>query len=544
MIELLAESPLLLLFLVAALGYPLGRLRVGGFSLGVAAVLFAGIAFGALDPRLALPELVYLFGLVLFVYTIGLSSGRAFFASFRRTGLRDNALVLAILVGGAALAAALGRALGLGGPRTAGLFAGSLTNTPALAGVLEQLKHGADAAALAEPVVAYSVTYPLGAVGGILAIALFRRLVRVDYAAEARGLRDLGASGEHLVSRTLEVTRPDAASRTLDGWRAAERWSVLFGRHARRGAEVSLALGDLVAQPGDLLSVVGAERDVAQVVAFLGQPSATALELDRSVLDARRVFVSDRDLAGKTLAELALPQRLGAMVTRIRRGDADMIPTGDTRLELGDRVRVVCRRERMEAVTAFFGDSYRALAEIDVMSFGLGVALGLLVGLLPIPLPGGATFRLGFAGGPLVVALVLGARQRTGPVLWLLPYSANLTLRQVGLILFLAGVGTRAGQAFVHTLASGGTGLTLLAAGALITAAASLTALWVGHRLMRIPMSLMIGVLAGLTTQPAVLGYAETETRNDLPSVGYATVFPAATVAKIVLAQVLLGLGG
>lgn len=210
-------------------------------------------------------------------------------------------------------------------------------------------------------------------------------------------------------------------------------------------------------------------------------------------------------------------------------------------LELGNRIRVLTRRDRMDAVSAFFGDSYRDVSEVDMLTFGLGLALGLLVGLIPIPLPGGVVIKLGLAGGPLIVAMILGTLGHTGPLVWSLPYSANTTLRQVGLILFLAGAGTRAGYAFVNTLAEG-SGLAIFAAGAIITCATALLMLWIGHRLLKIPMSLLTGMLAGLQTQPAVLGFALEQTHNDLPNIGYATVYPVATIHKIIFAQVLLTL--
>jgi putative transport protein len=187
------------------------------------------------------------------------------------------------------------------------------------------------------------------------------------------------------------------------------------------------------------------------------------------------------------------------------------------------------------------GDSFRALSEIDVMTFSLGLALGLLIGIVPIPLPGGVIFSLGFAGGPLVVALALGALSRTGPMVWTLPYNANLTLRQLGLILFLAGVGTRAGYAFVTTFTNGA-GLTVFAAGAAITLTVATFALFVGRFVLRMPMNVLIGLVAGLQTQTALLGFALEQTDDDLPNIGYTTAYPIATVTKIVLAQVLLSL--
>lgn len=307
----------------------------------------------------------------------------------------------------------------------------------------------------------------------------------------------------------------------------------------KRKNQLALAVGEMQFQVGDLVSVVGAPEELERVTRHLGEISNEQIDLDRSQLDYRRIFVSNPKVAGQRLRDLNLPQQFGAVVTRVRRGDIEFLPHGDTALELGDRIRVLTRRDRMETVSGFFGDSYRGVSEVDMLTFGLGLALGLLVGLIPIPLPGGGVIKLGLAGGPLIVAMILGTVGRTGPLVWSLPYSANMTLRQVGLILFLAGVGTRSGYAFVNTLTEG-SGTAIFVAGAIITCGAALLTLWIGHRLLKIPMSLLTGMLAGLQTQPAVLGFALEQTRNDLPNIGYASVYPVATISKIVLAQVLL----
>jgi putative transport protein len=539
MIQLLADNPLLLLFIVIALGYPLGRIKVKGFSLGLAAVLFVGIAVSALDPRLSLPSAVYYLGLVLFVYTIGLASGPSFVASFRRQGWRDNAMVFLLLVVVATLAASTHFIFGLNATFVVGMFAGSLTNTPALASVLESLQ-GASQTVQAEPVVAYAVTYPVGVIGVILMIQLFQRVFRVNYAKEAKDLRDLGASGENLVNKTVRITKLELAEKTVQQWREQGQWQVILGRYKHEG-HIQLVQPETVLRLGDEVSLIGSEEAVGKVAARLGDITESHLELDRSELDFRRIFVSNTEVADKTLKELDLPQRYGALITRVRRGDSEVLPRGEMRLELGDRVRVVARRERMSDLAHYFGDSYKALSEVDMLSFGVGIALGLLLGLVTIPLPGGLHFSLGFAGGPLVVALFLGTLGRTGSVVWQIPYSANLTLRQLGLVVFLAGVGTRSGYAFVDTLLHG-SGLQLFFLGAVLTLSATVLTLLLGHFLFRIPMSLLIGMVTGLHTQPAALAFASEQTGNDLPNIAYATVFPVATITKILLAQILLSL--
>jgi putative transport protein len=249
-------------------------------------------------------------------------------------------------------------------------------------------------------------------------------------------------------------------------------------------------------------------------------------------------------VVGRRLQDLDLPGRFGAIVTRIRRGDLEIVPHGSTLLEPGDAVRVLTSNENLPAVSAFFGDSYRGASEIDILSFSLGIASGVLVGLLPIPLPGGITITLGIAGGPLIMALILGAIGRTGPVVWRLPLSANLMLRQLGLILFLAGVGTGSGYDFYGTLTSG-RGYAMLLAALLIVVFASFATLWVGYHLMRVPMGTLTGILAGLQTQPATLAFALQQSNDERPNVGYAIVYPVAVISKIVLAQLLLiWLGG
>ncbi len=544
MIEFLIANPLLLLFLVIAIGYPLGNLRIGSFSLGVAAVLFAGLGVGALHPDLRLPELVYQLGLVLFIYAIGLSSGASFFTSLRRKGVRDIALVVGVLSLATATAWGLAQVFGLQPTFALGMFTGAITNTPALASTLETLKAmtppALHNAVLAEPVVGYSLTYPMGVVAMLLVIIVLQKLWKVDYAAEAERLRAENPDEAQPINYTIRVTRPEVVGQPVQNLLIARQWRVVFARLKRDGHE-QVVTASTVLQLGDLVSVLGTEPALAEVTAALGEPDPERLELDRSEIDFRRVFVSNRDLVGRRLRDLNLPQRFEAVVTRIRRGDLDVLPSANTILHLGDRVRVVTRRNNLEAVTRYFGDSYRALSEIDVLTFSLGLAIGLAVGQVAVPLPTGGELKLGLAGGPLVVALLLGAFHRTGPLVWDLPYSANLTLRQVGLVLFLAGIGTRAGYAFFSTI-SQGSGPLIFLGGVAITALIALVTLWVGYKVLHIPMSILTGMLAGIQTQPAVLAFAQAQTKNDLPSVGYAAVFPMATVAKIILAQVLLAL--
>jgi putative transport protein len=542
MLRLLIDNPLILLFTVAAIGYPLGRIKIRGTSFGVAAVLFVGIIVGAFHPDLKLPEIIYVLGLVIFVYTIGLSSGAGFFASFRSKGLRDNLLVAGVLVFAGLLTLGVNAFLHLPAAITAGIYAGSLTNTPALAAVMEYVKSAAPKAGLdqmlTEPVIGYSITYPMGVMGVIIAIYLAQYLWKVDYLHEALTSRILGSSSLRLDDWTIRITNPNASRETIHQLLHDHDWNVVFGR-AKHDGKVTIAVSDMKLQVGDLITIVGNLADIEKATVYLGEISNDRLDFDRSQLDYRRVFLSNPKVAGMKLRDLRLPQRFGAIVTRVRRGDVEFLPDGDTVLQFGDRIRILSEREDLDEISKYLGDSYRALSEIDVLSFSLGLAIGLALGTVPIPLPGGFTFKLGLAGGPLIVALILGTLGRTGPMVWNLPYSANLTLRQIGLILFLAGIGTRAGYSFFSTLSNGG-GVTMFVMGAGITFVTAFLTLWVGHKLLKIPMSILIGMVGGMQTQPAVLGFTLEQTKNDLPNVGYASVYPVAMIVKIIMAQLIM----
>ena len=543
MIQLLAEQPILLLVVVSALGYVLGNIRIKGSSLGVAAVMFAGLGIGALDPALKLPEFTTLLGLILFVYAIGISSGPSFFAALRRKGLRDNLLVVGLLSAAAALTLALAWGLGLKATTASGLFTGSLTNTPALAALLERVQATAppDLADTlrSEPVVGYSIAYPFGIIGVMIAMAVAQRLWQPSAPSDAANVPHAHTLGEDLESYSIRITQPTVDGETVRDLMRMHDWDILFGRLRRTGREQQLVDANTRLHLDDVVSVVGEADDVAPVIAALGTPARENLEESRQQYDFRRIFVSNPDVTGRPLRDLRFLRQIGALLTRIRRGDVEWLATDDSVLELGDRVRVVARPEDMPTINKRFGDSYRALSEVNLLTLSLGLMAGILVGLIPVPLPGGLSFQLGLAGGPLVIGLLLGTLGRTGPLVWYLPYNANLLLRQLGLVLFFAGVGTRAGYAFFDTLFATG-GVTILLAGALLTLFTSGLMLWVGRTWLHIPRGMLLGMVAGIHTQPAVLRYATEQSESDVPNLGYATVFPMATIVKIILAQVLL----
>lgn len=545
LVRFFASSPLLLLFAVVALGYPISRIRIAGASLGIASILFAGIAIGALDPRLKLPEMTYLLGLAVFVYAIGLSSAQSFWSSFSGRGLKKNALVAIVMVASTGLVALLAHLLGYTPRLAAGLLTGSFTNSPALAGVIERVKAlGGTPGSLAEPVVAYSIAYPIGVLVPMLFVLFARRFLRGEAAVDVEEARSYRSGLARLDVRSVLVSNPEVVNLTKHFVCEKLGVKLVFGRLLRDGEQL-LPQQDTTLRLGDILVVIGAAEDLDRAVPFLGELAPVDMKQDKGEFDSTRIFVSNSEVIGKPLRELDLPGRHEAVITRLRRGDLWFVPNSETVLELGDRIRVVTRKENKEAIEELFGDSYRELSEADFLTFSMGLAAGLALGMMPIPLPGGFTFKLGFAGGPLVVALILGRVHRIGPFVWNFPYAANLTIRQFGLVLFAAGIGTIAGEGFGRTLATGFKLPLLLGAGALlVSVVADSLVMLLGRKVFKLPLGILFGILAGTHTQPVVLGFATDQTKDDLPGVGYATVYPLATVLKIVLAQLLLGLPG
>jgi putative transport protein len=522
MIDLLADNPVLLVFVVLGLGAALGAVKVRGVSLGPAGALFAGLALSAIDDRLAIPEIVGPLGLALFTYTIGLASGPAFFASIRSQG-RTIVSVAVVLVAAALGARGLANVFDLGAGVGAGLFAGSLTNTPALAAAVEALNGSS------EPVVGYSVAYPIGVVGMILAAAWALRSGRPRVA-------DDDVRPADLATVTIEVR---AGVRT-DLTALAERFGgrAVFARIERDGTQF-VPNADAEVLAGDLLSVAAHDAVVPELAEVLGTVRPVQLSHDRSHLDMRRIVVSDRRLTGRRLGDLDLYDRFGAVATRLRRGDIDLLATDDVTVLPGDRLRIVAPRSQMHAIASYLGDSERRVAEIDALGFMCGIAAGLALGLVKVPLFGTGHFALGVAGGPLVVGLALGRAERTGPVVWQPPYGANLALRQFGTILFLGTVGSRSGGALSDALSSSRGATVALSALVLVTVTAAVT-LVVGRRLLHLGGARLAGVLAGVETQPAVLAFAGEQTTDDRVSTSYALVFPVAMLVKILLAQLLV----
>jgi putative transport protein len=521
---LLVERPILLLFVILAVGTAIGALRLRRFSLGPAAVLFTALAFSAYDERLALPEVLGTFGLAVFAYAIGITAGPSFFASLR-SGLRPVGLVALTLVGLGLLAFALGRVFGFDVGTIAGVYAGSGTNTPALAAAVIRLD-GAP-----EPTVAYSISY----LGGVL--IMLGAAVLALRSGERHPTEDDKQKTAQVGTATIEVTRDNVLN--VAELSVTPYGRVIVSRYLTADGVVRIADGTTVLRPGDLLHAVGPPQALAHLTKQLGQGSEKRLELDRTELDFRRIVLSQRKFFGHSVAELHLLERFGARATRVRRADQDFLATDDFVLQAGDRIRVAAPRDHMPAVAEYLGDSDHSTSDINPLGLAIGMALGLLLGAVPIFIPGLGALELGQAAGPLLVGLVLGRVQRSGPIVWTLPHQAAETLTQLGLLLFLAYAGGRAGSAFIEAVSSP-LGLELLLVGLILTSVHAAVLLVVGRRFLEQSGPRVAGLIAGSQTQPAILAHANAATGFDpRVALGYALVYPVAMVVKIVVVQVI-----
>lgn len=534
--QLLVDNPLLLLFAVASIGYMLGNVRIAGISLGVAAVLFTGLVFGALSNDYNIPSIITNLGLVLFVYSIGLKSGPAFFASYQKNGWRDFIFLVSMLVFSGAVAAILFFVMDISAAMITGAYAGSTTNTPALAAVIDYIAstHSNDSGMLSDAVLGYSFSYPMGVLGSIIVILIMERFLKIDYAKEKQALRKQYPLETNLSSITIEVTNPDIVDVEVRDLLKKYKWDVVFGRISQ-GDKITLINYNTSFKLGDQLMVVGSMSEMEAITKDLGERIHSDLDLDRTEFDVRRIFVSNPRVAGRSLADLQIEKKFNAIITRIRRGDIEMLAKGNTVLELGDRLRFVARRDDLSQLSEYFGDSYKDSSKINLFTFGIGIGIGLILGTMELNLGSAFSFKLGLAGGPLLVGLLLGALRRTGPIVWTLPYSSNTTLQQMGLILLLAGIGVNAGHSFIDSFSSDA--MYVFFASIAISMITAMAMIYIGYKFIKMPFTLLMGLVAN---QPAILDFATDRSDSTVPEIGYTMIFPIAMIMKIVIAQMLL----
>jgi putative transport protein len=519
-VDLIGSQPILALFLAVGIGYAVGQINIFGFSLGIGAVLFVGLAIGAFAPKAQIAGPIGLIGLVMFLYGIGTLYGRQFFEGLSGPGRLYNLLAFVAIVAGLLVALGLGRVFGIETGHVMGIFAGSMTSTPTLQAALDVLGNNS-------PSIGYSVTYPFGVIGPILCFYFLTRTVKPVFPPPVARF--------HMGEITIERLPPGGASlsEVKKILPAGVQVSSVRQQHHNR-----LPDDDIVLAPGDgLLIAATTQAAIAETEEILGRLDPNRLAKDRSDLSYQRFFVSKGPLTGIPLSELSMPKGFPVHILHLRRYDVDIVPTPEATLEIGDRVGVLVPPGHIAAARAFFGDSLKSTADFSYISVGFGMVLGVLLGLVPIPLPGVGTVNLGIGGGPLIVALIVGRLRRTGPISWVMPLPANIVLRNFGLTLFLATVGINSGQAFATTVAQ--TGPTMLLVGAVTILVTVLTVLLVGRFVMRIRYDDLLGVASGATGNPAILVYAARMAPTDRTDIAYAMIFPSATIVKVVAVQIV-----
>ncbi len=547
---ILAEAPsvahdLLLISSVVLAGIGLGHVAIAGTRLGIAGVLFAGLLAAHLGwvPQVEVAHFLKDFGLVLFVFALGMQMGPGFFASLRNDGLRLNLYAAALVLGGAVVAFSGGWLMKVPSAAIAGLFAGATTNTPALGAAQQALQSaGSEAATTTLPALAYAATYPLAVVGIILALVLMRVFFKVRVADEAEAFRQKQSAGvEPLERMNLRVENPNLEGVALVSVPGIHETGVIVSRIRPTGAsEVQAATPSTVLHVGDVLLVVGTHAHLDRFRLVIGSTTEENLMKAPGNVGYRRVVLTNRAMLGKTVGELGLDHLHNVIVTRVSRGDQIFSALPNVRLQFGDMLQLVGDEDALKSATAALGNAVQQLQETKFAAIFAGILIGVVVGMQPIHfswLP--APVRLGLAGGPLIVAILMSHLGRLGPLVMHMPMNANRALRELGMILFLANVGLLSGEKFASTVFTT-QGLQWVALGLAVTLLPLLAVGIVARRWHGMNYMTLCGLLSGGMTDPPALAFATAQARSDSPAVAYASVYPLTMLLRIIVAQVLV----
>lgn len=523
----LLNSSYFALFLIVALGFMLGRIKIKGLSLDVSAVIFIALLFGHFG--VIIPKELGNFGLVLFIFTIGIQAGPGFFDSFRSKG-KTLILITLLIIGSAALTGVgLKYLFNIDTPSVVGLIAGALTSTPGLAVAIDSTN-----SPLAS--IAYGIAYPFGVIGVILFVKLLPKILRVDLEKEARRL-EVERRGEYpeLTTCIFRVENPTVFGRSLMQINARAMTGAVISR-SKHNEEISIPTAHTVLHEGDYIQAVGSEESLNQLAVLVGPREEGELPLDKTQ-EIESLLLTKKDMINKQLGDMNLQRNFGCTVTRVRRSGIDLSPSPDLALKFGDKLMVVGEREGIQGVARLLGNNAKKLSDTDFFPIAMGIVLGVLFGKLNITFPGGLSFSPGLTGGILMVALGLSAVGKTGPIMWTMSGPANQLLRQLGLLLFLAEVGTSAGKNLVATFQD--SGLLLFGVGAALTVVPMLIAVLVGRLVFKISLLDLLGTITGGMTSTPGLAAADSMVDSNIPSVAYATVYPIAMVLLILSIQLI-----
>ena len=535
----------LLYSLVISLGVLLGKVKIFGVSLGVTFILFVGILMGhfGFTGNLEIIDFVQDFGLILFVFCIGLQVGPSFFSSFKKGGISMNLMAVGMIILNIAVMLLLWLCLfdreDL--PMLVGVLCGAVTNTPGLGAANEALGQiGYSGSEIAN---GYACAYPLGVVGIIGATILLRHLCRINLNKEKEVITNEESSNRHEKPHRMyvEVTNPALDGITIKHLRELSNRDFVCSRILQNG-QINLPTKDTILHVGNHLLIVCTSDEAEAITTFIGEQVDADMEFDdkHSPLVSRRILVTEENVNGKTLMQLSLSGKFGVNVTRIYRSGIDLFARPDQRLQVGDRIRVVGPSDAVDRLASRLGNSQNHLDHPNILTIFIGIFVGIIFGSLPIVIPGMPTpVKLGLAGGPLIVSILIS---RFGYKMKLVTYttvSANLMLRETGLALFLASVGIKAGGNFINTVVEGD-GLLYVLCGFLITIVPILCIGPVARLKYKMNYFTLMGMIAGTYTDPPALAYANQTAGNDAPALGYSTVYPLAMFLRIITAQVLI----
>lgn len=535
---------ILVLGLVIACGLFVGSLRFKNLTLGVAGVLFAGIAFGHFGLGIS-PEVLEFareFGLILFVYTIGMQVGPGFFSSLKRQGLRLNLLAAAVVALGAFFTVAIHLFGKVEFPAAIGMFSGATTNTPSLAAAQQAMQDKAlsdDLRAL--PGLGYAISYPFGVLGIILTMMLLRSVFRIDVAKESQVfLSSQAAQAPDLGRVNLEVQNPNLDGLALDDVPFPKDSGVVVSRILHAGRVESVTPETRLAR-GDVVLAVGPKDKLDQLRIVVGAASPHDLATLPSALTSKRLIVTHKEVIGRPVTEVNdSMRRFGVTLTRVARADIELPVSDEVRLNFGDQVLAVGEPASIDKAAHELGNQPKALNHPMLVPVFVGIALGVVVGSAPLSFPGApAAVKLGLAGGPLLVAIALSRIGKVGPLVWYMPISANFMLREVGISLFLACVGLKSGDRFVATLLQGD-GFKWMALAALITLGPLLVVGLFARLVLKLNYLSLCGLLAGSMTDPPALAFVTQATGSEGPSIAYATVYPLTMFLRVLFAQFLV----
>ena len=535
------------LALVAVVGLWIGNVKIRGVGFGIGGVLFGGIIVGHFVDQagvtLSSPMLHFIqeFGLILFVYTIGIQVGPGFFASLRVSGLRLNLFAILIVILGGLVTAVLHKLFNIPLPVVLGIFSGAVTNTPALGAGQQILRDlGVPFEVVDQMGRSYAMAYPFGICGILLTMWLVRLFFRINVEKEAQRFEESSGNGHaHLHTINVRVENPNLNQMAIQDVPMLNSDNIVCSRLKRGELLMVPAPGTLI-QAGDLLHLVGRPEDLHNAQLVIGQEVATSLSTRGTDLKVERVVVTNEKVLGKKIRDLHVKQRYDVVISRLNRAGVELVASSSASLQFGDILNLVGRPEAIDAVAAELGNAQQKLQQVQMLPVFIGIGLGVLLGSIPLFIPGfPAALKLGLAGGPLIMALILGRIGSIGKLYWFMPPSANLALRELGIVLFLAVVGLKSGGDFVATLTQGD-GLSWIAYGIFITAIPLLTVGVLARMLAKMNYLTLCGMLAGSMTDPPALAFANNlHATSGAAALSYATVYPLVMFLRIITPQLL-----